>query len=76
MSLAEIEHAVMALPAEEQHALLDLLSSRLRKDAPKTTRRPLKAASYPPLKGFPPDLSEQTGERVRELLAKRHAANR
>ena len=76
MSLAEIEDAVMALPAEEQQALLDLLCSRLRKDAPVTTRRPLKAASYPPLEGFPPDLSERTGERVRELLAKRHAANR
>jgi hypothetical protein len=76
MSLAEIEDAVMALPAEEQQALLDLLSRRLRKDAPVTTRRPLKAASYPPLQGLPPDLSVRVKETMRELVAKRHAADR
>lgn len=75
-TLAEIEDAVMALPPEEQQVLLDLLSSRLRKHAPATSRRGLKAATYPPLTGFPPDLSERTGERVRELLTQRHAANR
>jgi hypothetical protein len=75
MSLAEIEDVVMALSTEEQQALLVLLSSRLRKNAPVTPRRPLKAASYPPLEGLLPGLSEGTGERVRELLAKRHAAN-
>ena len=76
MSLSEIEDAVMALPAEEQQALLDLLFSRLRQIAPVTTRRPLKAASYPPLQGLPPDLSVRVKETMRELVAKRHAADR
>ncbi len=76
MSLAEIEDAVMALPAQEQQALLALLSRRLRKDPPVTTRRPLKAASYPPLEGLPPDLSVRVKEIMRgELVAKRHAAD-
>ena len=76
MSLSEIADAVMALPAEEQQALLVLLSSRLRKDAPVETRRPLKAASYPALKGLPPDLSVRVKETMRELVAKRHAEDR
>jgi hypothetical protein len=75
-TLAEIEDAVMSLPPEEQQALLDLLSSRLRRAVPETSRRPLKAASYPPLKGLPPDLSVRVKEQMRELVAKRHAADR
>jgi len=76
MSLAEIEDAVMALPADEQQALLVLLSGRLRQSAPVETGRTLNPEKYPPLKGLPSDLSIGTGKRVRELLAKRHAANR
>jgi hypothetical protein len=76
MSLAEIEDAVMALPPDEQQALLVLLSSRLRKDAPLTTRRHLKADKYPPIKGLPSDLSVRVKERMRELMAGRHAASR
>ena len=75
-TLAEIEDAVMALPPEEQQALLDLLSSRLRQSAPVETRRTLKSDKYPPIKGLPPDLSVQVKERMRELVAKRHAADR
>ena len=75
-TLAEIEDAVMALPPEEQQALLVLLSSRLRQRAPAETGRTLNHEKYPPLKGLPSDLSIDTGRRVRELLAKRHAANR
>jgi hypothetical protein len=76
MSLAEIEDAVMALPPEEQQALLELLAGRLRQSAPVETGRTLNPEKYPPLKGLPPDLSIGTGKRVRELLAERHAANR
>jgi len=75
-TLAEIEDAVMALPPEEQQALLDLLSSRLRQSAPAEAGRTFDPEKYPPLKGLPSDLSIGTGKRVRELLAKRHAANR
>jgi hypothetical protein len=75
-SLAEIEDAVMALPPEEQQVLIDLLSARLRQSAPVETGRTLNSEKYPPLKGLPSDLSIGTGKRVRELLVKRHAANR
>jgi hypothetical protein len=75
-TLSEIEDAVMALPVEEQQALLELLAGRLRKGVPETSHRPLKAASYPPIKGLPPDLSVRVKERMRELVAKRHAADR
>ena len=75
-TLAEIEDAVMALPPEEQQALLELLSGRLRQSAPIETGRTVNSEKYPPLKGLPRDLSIGTGKRVRELLAKRHAANR
>jgi hypothetical protein len=75
-TLSEIEDAVMALPVEEQQALLELLSGRLRQRAPVETGRTLDPKKYPPLKGLPPDLSIGTGKRVGELLAKRHAANR
>jgi hypothetical protein len=75
-TLAEIEDAVMALPPEEQQVLLGLLSGRLRQGAPVETGRTLNPEKYPALKGLPPDLSIGTGKRVREFLAKRHAANR
>ena len=75
-TLGEIEDAVMALPPEEQQVLLDLLSARLRRSAPVETGRTLDPRKYPPIEGLPSDLSIDTGKKVRELLAKRHAANR
>jgi hypothetical protein len=75
-TLAEIEDAVMALPPEEQHALLDLLSSQLRQSAPVETARTLNPETYPPLKGLPHDLSARVKETMRELVAKRHTADR
>ncbi len=66
----------MALPPEEQQVLLDLLSARLHHSAPLETGRTLDPRKYPPIKGLPSDLSIDTGRKVRELLAKRHAANR
>ena len=77
-TLAEIEAAVMALPARDQKALFALLASRLERtpSAPARMRRGLKAASRPALEGLPVDLSVGTRERVRSLVAKRHAANR
>jgi hypothetical protein len=73
-ALAEIETAVEALTLREQKALMAFLARRLN-SAPKT-RRGLKAAARPPLEGLPANLSIGTRERVRELIAARHAANR
>jgi len=67
-TLAEIEDAVMAL--------LELLSGRLRQSAPVETGRTLNPEKYPPIKGLPPDLSVRVKERMRELVAERHAADR
>jgi hypothetical protein len=75
-TLSDIEDAVMALPVEEQQAFLELLSGRLRQSPPVESRRGLKAAAYPAIKGLPPDLSVRVKERMRELVAKRHAADR
>jgi hypothetical protein len=45
-TLAEIEDAIMALPPEEQQALLALLSGRLRQSAPADTGRTLNSEKY------------------------------
>jgi hypothetical protein len=74
-TLAEIEVAVMALPVHEQKALLELLAHRLERRAPMKRRRGLKADARPALEGLPSDLSVGTRERVRDLVARRHAAN-
>jgi hypothetical protein len=75
-TLAEIEVAVMSLPLHEQKALLHLLATRLERNAPLKKRRGLKAAARPALEGLPADLSVGTRDRVRALVARRHAANR
>ena len=75
-TLSEIEDAVMALPVEEQQALLELLSGWLRHCAPVETGRTLNPEKHPPIKGLPADLSVRVKERMRELVAERHAADR
>ena len=76
--LTEIEAAVGRLPARQKEELLDFLSKQLgRGSATRArTRRGLKAARRSALEGLPADLSIGTKERVRALIAKRHAANR
>ena len=77
-TLLEIEAAVQRLPARQKKELLDFLAKHLGR-APTArggTRRGLKAAGRPALEGLPADLSAGTKERVRALIAKRHAANR
>jgi len=75
-TLGEIEDAVMALPPEEQQALLDLLSARLRQNTPVESGRTWNPNKYPTIKGLPADLSVRVKERMRELVTKRHAADR
>ena len=77
-TLTEIENAVERLPARQKEELLDFLAKQLgRSPAARTrARRGLKAAGRPALEGLPADLSSGTKERVRALIAKRHAANR
>ena len=77
-TLAEIESAVKRLPARKKEELLAFLEEQLgRAPAMRArTRRGLKAAGRPALEGLPADLSTGTKDRVRALIAKRHAANR
>jgi len=78
-TLSEIEAAVMSLSVQKQKVLYRKLAHRLEKNTdPASTRgrRRLKAALRPALEGFPPELSTDTKERVRTLVAKRHASNR
>lgn len=75
-TLAEIEAAVMSLPVQEQKELFHLLAIRLERSTSAKRRRGLKAAVRPALEGLPADLSVGTRERVRALVARRHATNR
>jgi hypothetical protein len=65
-TLAEIEAAVLALPAKEQEALFQFLAGKFEgKDkASSKKRRGLKSAARPPLAGLPKDLSVATCEFV------------
>ena len=77
-TLAEIEAAVDQLPPTQQEQLFAFLAGRLGRNGktPAKARRGLKAASLPALEGLAADLSVGTKDRVRALVAKRHAANR
>ena len=77
-TLTEIEAAVESLPRRQKKELLAFLANQLEQAGLKRarTRRGLKAAERPPLEGLPADLSIGTKERVRALVAKRHAAHR
>ena len=77
-TLTEIEDAVERLPTRQKEELLDFLAKQLGRApaARPRTRRGLKAAGRPALDGLPADLSIGTKERVRALIAKRHAASR
>ena len=77
-TLTEIENAVERLRARQKEELLAFLAKQLGRvpAAPTRTRRGLKAAGRPALEGLPADLSIGTKERVRALIAKRHAASR
>ena len=77
-TLTEIEAAVEHLPAYQKEKLMAFLAKQLgpAPAARARTKRGLKAARHPALEGLPADLSIGTKERVRALIAKRHAANR
>ena len=77
-TLAEIEAAVEQLPPTQQEELFAFLAGRLGRHGRTRShgRRGLKAAALPALEGLPADLSVGTRDRVRVLVAKRHAANR
>ena len=77
-TLTEIENAVERLPARQKEELLTFLARQLGRGlaARARTRRGLKAAGRPALEGLSADLSIGTKERVRALIAKRHAAGR
>jgi hypothetical protein len=77
-TLTEIEAAVERLPARQKEELLAFLAKQLGRapTARAKTRRGLRAAGRPALQGLPADLSVGTKERVRALIAKRHAASR
>ena len=77
-TLAEIEAAVGSLPQRQKKELMAFLAQQLgRVAAPRARpRRGLKAASRAALDGLPSDLSTGTKERVRALIAKRHATSR
>ena len=77
-TFTEIENAVERLPARQKEELMAFLAKQLGRVpvAPTRTRRGLKAAGCPALEGLPADLSIGTKERVRALIAKRHAASR
>ena len=77
-TLTEIENAAERLPARQKEELLAFLAKQLGR-APASrarTRRGLKAAGRPALDGLPVDLSIGTKERVRAVIAQRHAASR
>ena len=78
-TLEEIEAAVEQLSPTQQASLFALLAGRLGRDErmhSKAKRRGLKAATRPALEGLPVDLSVGTKDRVRAMVARRHAANR
>ena len=77
-TLTEIEAAVETLPPGQKKELLVFLARQLGRNAqPRTrSRRGLKAAKRPAIEGLPANLSSGTKERVRALLAERHAAHR
>lgn len=77
-TLTEIEAAVETLPPGQKKELLVFLAEQLgHKVQPRPrSRRGLKAAKRPAIEGLPADLSSGTKERVRALLAERHAAHR
>lgn len=77
-TLAELEAAVDQLLPTQQEKLFAFLAGRLGRGGRTCSkaRRGLKAATLPALEGLPADLSVGTKERVRALVAKRHAANR
>ncbi len=77
-TLTEIEAAVETLPPGQKKELLVFLAQQLgHKARPRTrSRRGLKAAKRPAIEGLPANLSSGTRERVRALLAERHAAHR
>ena len=75
-TLAEIESAVERLPARQKEELLAFVAKQLGRAVRARTRRGLKAAGRPALEDLPADLSTGTKDRVRSLIAKRHAANR
>jgi hypothetical protein len=77
-TLAEIEAAVVTLPSSQQEELFHFLAGRLGRaeNTRSKGRRGLKAAMRPALEGLPADLSVGTREKVRMIVAKRHAAHR
>ena len=77
-TLTEIENAVERLPARQKEDLLTFLAKQLGRApvARARTRRGLKAAGCPALEGLSADLSIGTKERVRAMIAQRHAARR
>lgn len=78
MSIEELESVVSRLPQRQRRELLAFLANQLERAGMKRarTRRGLKAAGRAPLQGLPADLSTGTKERVRTMVAKRHAAHR
>jgi hypothetical protein len=77
-TLTEIEAAVERLPARQKEELLAFLAKQLGRapTARARTRRGLKAAGRPALEGLPANLSIGTKDRVRALIAERHATSR
>lgn len=77
-SVLEIERAIERLPAGQKKLLLNHLAGRLKQvvRTPRTRKGGLKAALRPPIVGLPEDLSEGTRDRVKLLIARRHATNR
>ncbi len=77
-TVAEIERAIAALPAAQRKLLMSQLAQRKTRQhrATRAGRRALKAAAKPPLAGLPANLSTGTRERMKNLIAARHAANR
>jgi hypothetical protein len=76
-TLTQLQSAALALPLEEQSELLQFLARRVRAGTLSSGRgRKLKAAARQPLEGLPPDLSTETRTKVRDLMARRYAANR
>jgi hypothetical protein len=77
-TLAEIEAAVDSLPVRQQKVLMGFLARRVacNDSAPARRSRGLKAAARPALEGLPARLSVGTRERVKRLVAQRHATDR
>lgn len=76
-TLVEIQSALKLLTAQEIDKLLRSIETHRkasRRNRP--AKAGLKAASRPALEGLPSDLSVNTKNKVRDLILKRHAANR